>query len=204
MADYTTLSDVKGQLVETSLTSDYDTQLSAFIVTASRLIDGYLGVHDGYFAPSTDAVVRYYDGNNSDVIKIDNFTSVTALGVAESGGVQSSDYVSWSSSDYFVYPYNAAARGKPYTSIVVDIENGEKTHFPAYRKAVKVTAIFGDYYTVHPLVAQACNTQVVQWFMRAKNAWQNTGANEGMLTDTGGKLSEDVKAMLQPLLLEML
>lgn len=204
--DYTTLANVKAQIPESGIgsTTDYDALLTSLITSSSRMIDKYLGVQAGYFYPTTDDVTRYYDGNNSDELKIDDFVSITSLGVAEQGGLQSTDYFSWTSTDYYTHPYNAVANGQPYNTLVVDVENGEKSYFPRYRKAIKVTGIFGFSTTTPELIAQACMTQTLHWYMRAKNAWQNKGANEQFLVDTGGKLDEDVKTMLNGFMLDRL
>jgi hypothetical protein len=206
MADYTTLADVKAQIPESGLntTTDYDAAISGYITTASRLIDGYLGVPANYFSPSTDGETRYYNGTNDYEICIDPFLSISALGVSLDGGVNSTDYTAYDSTDYYFEPYNAAANGKPYSKIVLDVINSTKDPFPNYRKAVKVTAIFGYSAAIPDLIAQACKTQAVQWYMRGKSAWQNTGANEAMLTDTGGDLSRDVKNMLHSFMLDRL
>lgn len=205
MTDYTNLADIKLQIPESGLnsTTDYDAALSSYITTASRLIDQYLGVPDNWFAGSTDET-RYYDGNNDYEIQIDEFLSVSELGVSLDGGINSTDYTVYSSTDYYFDPYNAALYRKPYKKIVIDVLNTSRDPFPRYRRAVKVTGVFGHSATPPELIVQACKTQVVQWYMRAKNAWQNQGANETMLTDAGGKLSDDVKLMLHPFVMERL
>lgn len=208
MADYCTTADVKGALVETlgsSTDTTYDSLIGTLITSASRAIDGYVGQEDNYFYPSTDATTRYYDGNNSHTLKIDDYTSITALGVAENGGVASTDYVAWSSTDYFTYPYNASAKGKPYNALVVDLENGEKGYFPNFRKAVKVTAVFG-YSTTPPAdVKQACITMTLRYFMRAKSAYQDAGANPAMgQMFYVRELDPDVKVLLSKYIMENL
>lgn len=208
MADYTTLSDVKAQLVETlGSTTDttYDALISSLITSASRAIDGYIGAEDDYFYPSSDAETRYYDGNGGNQIVIDNYVSITTLAVAESGGVSSSDYITWSSSDWFDYPYNASAKGKPYNRIIVDIENGGKSYFPAWSKAVKVTGVFGYSATTPADVAQACKVMTLRYFMRAKNAFMDAGANPAIgqmfyITE----LDPDIKTLLSKYVMENL
>lgn len=208
MTDYTTTTDVKNQLVETlgsSTDTSYDAQIASLITSTSRAIDGYLGVEDDYFYPSSDAETRYYDGNGQTEIRIDDYISITELSVAESGGVSSSDYIVWSSTDYFVYPYNAQAKGKPYKKIVIDIENGEKEYIPAWSKAVKVTGVFGYSATPPADIAQACMVQTLRAFMRAKSAYQDAGANANLGQMFYVKeLDPDVKTMLQKYVMELL
>ena len=200
MADYCSSTDVKGQLVETlgsSTDMSYDDLIASLITSASRAIDGYLGVQDNYFYPSTDEETRYYDGRNQQELEIDDFVSISVLGVAENGGVSSGDYVTWSSTDFFYFPYNAPAKGKPYKKLIVDLENGTKGYFPAFRKSVKVTGIFGYSATPPAPVKQACMAMVIRYMQRAKNAYQDAGANSSIGELYYVKeLDPDVKTML--------
>lgn len=208
MADYTTLTEVKSQLVDSlgsSTDTSYDTLISGLITSASRAIDGYLGQEDDYFYPSTDNEVRYYDGNSYFELKIDDFLSISELAVSEAGGVSSSDYTVWSSSDYFIAPYNISAKGKPYNKIIVDMINGGRQAFYAFKKAVRVTGIFGYSLTPPADVALACKIMVIRYFMRAKNAYQDAGANPaiGQLFYVT-ELDPDVKLMLKKYVMENL
>jgi hypothetical protein len=208
MADYTSSSDVKAQLVDTlgsSTDSSYDALIGTLITSASRAIDGYLGKEDDYFLPSSDGQTRYYDGTNSYYIVIDDFTSISALGVSENGGVASSDYTAYSSSDYFTLPHNAAAKGKPYNAVEIDVVNSTQSAFPNYRKAVRVTGIFGYSTTVPADVSHACMVQVLRYFMRSKNAYQDAGANPafGQMFYVR-ELDPDVKTLLHKYVMENL
>jgi len=207
MTDYTTLADVKAQMPESGLvtSTDYDALISTLITPASRLIDRYLGAPDNYFSPSTDNETRYYDGNNDYEITIDPFASVTSLGVSLSGGLASTDYTAYSSSDYILEPYNAALNNRPYNKICIDVVNSTADPFPRYKKAVKVVAAFGNYPTIPDLIAQAARVQTLHFFMRAKSAYQNQSAGENVVaTNVAGGLSEDVKTLLMPFILDRL
>lgn len=202
MADYTTLTSVKAEIPDGGFTStDYDAQITSLITVASRMIDVYLGVAPGYFA-STSEETRYFDGNGETEVPIDDMVSITSLSVAETGDT---DYTAWTTSDmdYYVKPYNYAVVGLPISALVVD-HNGDQFNFPNYPKALQITGVFGFSSTAPSLIEQACKVQVIQWLMRSKQAYQNQGANETMLTDAGGKLSEDVKLMLYPYIIQRL
>lgn len=208
MADYCTTTEIKTELIETlgsSTDTTYDTLLGTLITSASRLIDGYVGRWENYFYPSTDLETRYFDGNNFGVLPIDEMVSISTLGVAELGGVQSSDYVDWSDTDYFTEPYNNTALHLPIRRIVADIENGSKSYFPARRKSVKITGIFGRSATPPDDVKQACKVQVLRYFMRSKSAYQDAGANPAMGQMFYVKeLDPDVKMLLSKYVLENL
>ena len=208
MAEYCTLADVKAQLVDTlgsSVDPTYDAQLNALRSSASRAIDGYIGQQDNYFYPSTDTVVRYYDGNRDFELQIDDFLSISELAVAQSGGMASTDYSIYSSTSYYFHPYNAANNGKPYKKIVLDTLNADDISFYGYPKGVRVTGIFGYSLTPPEDVKQACVALVVRHFMRAKNAFQDAGANPAMgqmfyVTE----VDPDVKMLLKKYVMENL
>lgn len=208
MADYCTISEVKANLPESiGSTTDttYDSLLSSLVTSASRAIDGYLGQEDDYFYPSSDNEIRYYDGNNDFELHLDDFISLSELAVSEQGAVGSTDYTVWSSSDYYLFPYNAVAKNKPYKKVVVDILNGAEQAFPNFRKAVRATGIFGYSVTPPSDVKQACMMMVIRYFQRAKNAYQDAGANPaiGQMFYIA-ELDPDVKLMLKRYVMENL
>ncbi len=208
MADYCTLAEVKSNLPESlgsSTDSTYDALIGTLITSASRAVDGYLGQQDNYFYPSTDPVIRYYDGNNDFELSIDDFLSVTELAVSEDGQVSSTGYVVWSSSDYYYHPYNAATKGKPYKKIVVDMLNGDRLAFPNFHKAVRVTGIFGYSLTPPADVKQACIVMTLRHMQRAKSAYADAGANPeiGQLFYVQ-ELDPDIKTLLKKYVMENL
>lgn len=210
--DYTSSSDVFSDIPESGFisSSDYTTTykvvMDGMITTASRLIDAYMGRWEGFFYPTTDAKTSYYDGSGEQEQDIDEHASITSVSVSEEGGIDSTSYTAWGSSDYYTYPYNASNHGKPITKIIADVLNGSKTVFYRYRRGVKIVGIPGYSTTTPELVKKACRIQAYRWFMRAKSGWQDvTGTEEtGQLKYKGmAELDADVRAMLKPLLLEL-
>jgi hypothetical protein len=200
MADYCTLAQVQAALPESPLSTTTDTaitgEINRLITAASRLIDREVGQADNYFYPSSDTATRYYDGSKDLYQDIDDMVSLTSLAVAESGGTGASDYTTWTeNTDFYVFPENHTALNLPICKLVID-RNGSKGIFPRFRKCIKVVGIFG--YSVAPPddIEQACIMQVVIWYMRAKQAFQQTGggAPTGSLTYTN--LDPDVKQIL--------
>lgn len=176
MADYCTVTEVKALAIESGLNVvfDYDTMLATVITSASRAIDREIGKPANYFYPSTDATVRYYDGNGGVRLGIDDAVSLSAVAVSESGGLASSDYTAWSSSDYITSPYNET----PISELIIDTLNGSKLYWFPYRKAVKVTAFFGYSSTPPADVAMACKMQTIRWFMKSKQMFAQSGSGE--------------------------
>ena len=206
MADYCTTAEAKALMtVDSGLASstDYDNLIGTIITAASRAIDREIGRQANYFSPSSVGETRYYDGTGTDCLWIDDAVSITSVSVSESGGLASSDYTLWSSSDYITYPYNST----PIMKLKVDTLNGSKLYFDRYRKAVKVVGVFGYSATPPNNVNMACRIQSVRWFQRGKQMFADTGANVdvGQVTINmgggafiGSKLDPDVAALLNP------
>lgn len=186
-----------------NVTEEYNSVLSTLITSASRAIDRELGKQENYFYPSTSDGTYYYDGNGAACLQIDDFVSITSVSVSEEGGLASSDYTLWSSSDYITVPYNTT----PIYRLEVDTLNGSKLYFDRYRKAVKVIGIRGHSATPPSTIALACKIQVMRWLARAKQMFADNGAsgdmgqvvlNIGNRNFIGSNLDPDVAAMLHP------
>lgn len=204
MGDYTTVAAVKADLPDSPLFSStdasYDAVIGSMITAASRLIDREIGRWPGFFYPSTDGdTTRYFDGGGEVEQIIDEMVSLTSIAVAESGGIDAGDYTSWTvDSDFYVWPYNYADLGQPIQALVIN-RNGSKGRWPCARKAVKVTGIFGYSYTPPSDIAQACKIQAMRWFMRAKQGYQDAGANAeiGQMVYVQ-QLDPDIREILRP------
>jgi hypothetical protein len=71
---------------------------------------------------------------------------------------------------------------------------------------VRVTGIAGYSLTPPAIISLAVRMQSIRWFMRAKQGYQDSGANVtvGGLTFKGQlELDPDIKALLYPLKLEL-
>jgi hypothetical protein len=206
--DYTSSTDAFADISEgTYSSSDYPV-MGNMVTVASRLIDAEFGRWAGFFYPTTDSVSFYYDGSDAECQEIDEFVSISAVAVAEQGGLSSSDYTSWTlNTDYIVKPHNYAAMSKPINELQIVDFNGVKAGFYGGQKSVMVTGIPGYSLTPPDLIVQATKTQAVRWFLRAKQGWQDTGANSefGQQQYKGmAELDSDVRAMLWALKLELM
>lgn len=200
MADYCSTSDIKAEMPDSTLASTtdttYDTAISNFITSASRLIDKEVGREPNWFA-STDEQTRYFDGSGEVVQDIDECHTLTSVSVSESGETCSSGYTDWTlGTDFYVWPYNYSDLGIPFTRLIADF-NGDGINFPRYRKAVKVVGQFGYSSTPPEDIKQACKIQAMRWFGRAKQMYQDASAN----ANTGQliyvkKLDPDVEELL--------
>ena len=202
MADYCTFLEIKQAMPDSPLATlagtEHATAFSAMITSASRLIDREVGRWPNYFYPTTDGETRYFDGSGKSWQDIDECVSITSLAVAESGGVDSTSYTTWGSTEYLAIPYNYAVLGQPITALEIDAY-GAKSVFYRYRKSVKLTGIFGYSSTPPDDIKQACKIQVMRWYMRAKQAWQDAGASVelGQMIYVQ-QLDPDIKNLLAP------
>lgn len=207
MNDYSTSTDAFNDLGTGEgnyTTSDYPIMVD-FITAASRAVDLEVGRPAGFFYPTTDEVTKYYNGSGCEELSIGEWVSISAVGVSEQGGLASTDYTAFSSSDYFVEPYNYMEDGKPINKLVIDRLNGSQSSFGRYRKGVKVTGIYGYSLTPPATIARAVRRQAIKWFMAAKQGYQQEGAsaNIGGLTFSIDKLDSDIKEMIWPFILEL-
>lgn len=201
--DYTSSTDAFADISEGNYSSSDYPQMASFVTAASRLIDREMGRWDGFFYPTTDSAIWYYDGNGECNQEIDEFVSISEVAVSEAGGLSSSDYTAWTlNTDYLTRPYNST----PIRSLALVEYNGTKGAFYSGQKSIRITGIPGYSSTPPDIVAQACKMQAVRWFMRAKQGYQDTGASValGSMTFTGKlELDPDVKQLLWPLILEL-
>ena len=205
--DYTTSTDAFADISEGSYSSSDYPQMATFVTVASRLIDIEFGKPEGYFAPTTDDKTYYYDGSGLREQDIDEFVSITSVAVSETGSLSSSDYTTWTlNTDYLTMPYNASVKGKPINKLAIVDDDGTKSVWYSFQKAVRVIGVAGYSATAPDLIKQAAKIQAVRWFMRAKGGYQDeTGTDEtGKLFYKGSpKLDGDIKLLLMPLMLEL-
>jgi hypothetical protein len=202
MADYVSVAEIKADMPDSDLSTlaDYDTVLSEMITAASRLIDREVGGWPDYFYPSTADSVRYFDGSGEKEQWIDAMTSLTSVSVSESGGRSSSNYTSWTeNTDYYVWPYHTSDLDVPIQKLIVDNDSGSKGKFAEVTKGVKVTGVFGYCNEPPADIVQAVKIQVMRWFMRSKQSYQDASANAalGQMMYVQ-ELDPDVKRLLMP------
>lgn len=205
--DYTTSTDAFADISEGTYSSSDYPQMATFITAASRLIDAEVGRWPGFFYPTTDDKTDYFDGSGECQQPVDEYAAITSVSVSEQGGLSSSDYTTWTlNTDYLTWPYNATNRGLPITRLDLVAYQGTKGAFYSGQKSVKVIGVPGYSTTTPDLVVQACKTQAVRWFMRAKGGYTDVSGNENTgQTQYKGQtmLDPDVKALLWSFKLEL-
>jgi len=127
---YATLDDIKAALgIPTATTTD-DSLLLNYLIATTRFIESREGA-GRRFVPWTGT--KRYDGSGAGRLYVDDLLSVTTL-------VDDDD--TWASTDYLLYPRNAAADGEPYRWIEVD-PDGDYSTFTDEADVVVITGEWG-------------------------------------------------------------
>ena len=158
---YVTLDEYKGwPKIDTSDTRD-NAELEVAIEAASRAIDNHC---DRWFYV-TGEQSRVYTPTNWRSVWTDDIVTVTA--VKTDPGGDGTYEVTWATSDYELYPANAALDGEPWRKIA-KADRGRYS-FPALQKSVEVTGTFG-WAAVPTAVKAACVMQATRLHRRTKEA----------------------------------
>lgn len=195
--DYATLAEMHAHLRVPDADTADDTAIGVAITAASRAID-----HDTQrqFGLTGSAVARLYtyareciDGRPS--LAIDDVQTTTGLAVALDQNYDGTFETSLTyGTDYDLWPWNAAADGKPWTHVI--LRPTTVAWFPHFARGVQVTANFG-WSTVPSIVKQAALIQGARFFTRRDSPYGIAGSpqigSELRLLD---RLDPDVSAML--------
>lgn len=140
---------------------DGDIQLA--LSAASRAVDEICARR--FYADSDATQVRYFTPYRPDYVWIDDLLTLTTLQTDEGGDGTYEN--TWTSTDYFLSPLNAAADSKPYTWIQAN--RFGSYIFPTWDKSVKVTGKFG-WSAVPPAVSEATTILAGRFLKRAREA----------------------------------
>lgn len=167
-----------------------DTAMEAAINGASRFIDKFCERH---FYSSAET--RCYTPMDTRVVYVDDLLSVTTFKTDEDGdGVYET---TWATTDYNLYPYNAALDGQPYT--VIEISSGGTRRFPAsVSKSVQIAGAFGYSATAPNDVKMACLIQASRLFKRSNAPFGIAGTSELGIMQMIPKIDADVRMLLEP------
>jgi hypothetical protein len=117
-----------------------DSTLDAQLLEATGFVSEKLG---RVFNQSTAGEVRYFTGNGTGKITIDDLVSLTQIAVDQAlDGTYSTTFAT--SAWAVLEPYNAAIYGKPYTSLrLLSVGSPTLTTWPTYERAVRITGTWG-------------------------------------------------------------
>jgi hypothetical protein len=194
--DYATLAELKHFIGPGITGTAEDAELTLALSAASRAIDHATGRQFGVLSA---VAIRYYapsDGFTAagrSVVLIDDLMSVAGLAIRVDGAGDGSYSTTLTGTDYQLYPWNAAADGRPWTAL---IGAGEGGTWPRRERALEVTAKWG--WTAVPAeVKQACLLQASRLLMRKNSPFGVAGSPEmGSELRLLSKLDPDVAVLV--------
>jgi len=186
---YVTRADLKTRLAIPSADTGSDAMLDSIIAGVCTQIND----HCGRVFWTVSAMTRHYDAEFSDMLNVDDLTTITAL-ATDSNGRRTYDET-WSASDYELFPYNAAQLSWPYSMILVRPDGARL--FPVGRRTVSVTGNWG-WPAVPAPVIEAAFLQCERLYQRRNSPMGVAGPNEfGQLTALA-PMDPDVIMLLRP------
>lgn len=193
--DYVTVAQLKAQLRVADSVDDAEAGIA--VTAASRAIDSNAGRQ---FGLTGSAVARRYtyDGMSIDgrpAIEIDDLMTTVGLVLALDTGTEGTFTGAMTlGTDFDLWPYNAAADGRPWTHLV--LRRAPANWFPYWAGAIRVTGNWG-WTTVPTVVVQAALIQSARFFVRRDSAYGVSGSPElGSEVRLLARLDPDVAVML--------
>lgn len=184
MADYCTTSDVKARINKTG--AEDDAVLAAIITAASRSIDRFCNVPDGFTA-GVAATARLFVGRGEDWLRLDSMAAAPTL-VEVKDSVTDTLYVAWAATDWLAAsgdPKTPDYNSLPYTLLITD-PNGNYPVFTDGRlterglPTVRVTAKWAFSTATPPDIREACAMQTARWYKRYQSAMADTVSSPEM------------------------
>jgi hypothetical protein len=170
--------------------------ISSLITAASNYIDAK--TNRRFYTTAADET-RYYqvvderDGDSGVLWLRDDLLSVTSLKTDEDGdGVYE---VTWTTSDYKLFPLNAVVSGRPYTWIETR-PNGSYGFPLRVQAGIQIIGKFGYSTSAPAVVKNACLLQVSRWWNRKNAPFGVVGSADMGQAVVVPKLDPDIAEML--------
>lgn len=148
---YLTLAEFKAYKDITSSDTTDDAVIEKIIEGASRFIDDITG--QTFYSDTGET--RYFTATDNEVLFIDNLYGITTLKTDEDqdGTYENTWNTGQTTGDFYLMPFNAAIKGRPYSWIEASDE-GDYT-FPKTQKGVQIVGDWG-YSAVPADIKMAC------------------------------------------------
>ena len=170
---YLTVAEFKGRLdsVSTTWNDTESTALERILESVSRNIDRFCGRH---FYKTATATSRYFTAEDGAYLCVDDLVSIDTSGLTTDEDGDRTYETTWATTDYDLWPFNAAAMNEPYTELRVAPQGANS--FPTVAKGVKVTGCWG-WPAVPAEVTEAT-------FLEAARQWQHAHSPSGVIAST--------------------
>lgn len=163
--DYVTAAQLKFSLGIPAADVVDDALLAIVITAASRAVDAETGRQFGVAAAAV-ARISTWDGRHLEgrpAAEVFDFASTTGLAVVTLDDAGATESTLVNGTDFDLWPWEAAADGKPWTHLV--LRPAAVGTFPGRARGVKVTALWG-WTAVPKLVENAILLQAARWYKR--------------------------------------
>lgn len=139
---------------------------------------------------------RYYTAVNPQMCWIDDLTAITSLATDDTGA--RSYGTTWASTDYDLWPENAALRGEPYT--VAQVTPNGRYRFPPLTRGVRIVGRFGVAASSPwiDVVKSATLLQVARYWARKSSPYGIAGSTALGQAIVLNELDPDVKQLIAP------
>lgn len=173
--EYATREEVKARMGLLESQNADDATIDALREAASRKVERYCNRPVGHFYGTTET--RYFTAHDSDCVRVGDLISIaTASGLCTDWGTRQYG-TSWTSSDYDLWPANAALDGRPYSEIRVS-PYGSRSFPEMIERGVRVTGVFGYQTLTPPEVREAVIQLVIRFFHRRNSPFGVVGSGE--------------------------
>jgi hypothetical protein len=202
-ANYCTVEDIKFTLPDVVWPTDRDAVLSNLCADASRAIDIFTRREPGAFAVEA-AVARYFDGTGENYLWIPGGLADAPTLVEMSPDPTLATYITVASTDYIMWPYDAPSRSQPYARLDINsYGSGLWSAWMGWRRAVRITAMFGFSKEPSAIIKRATITQACRWYMRGQQSFQDVGAKVEVGQKVYKGVDLDISLLLDDLVLKV-
>ena len=157
MLGYTSKNDIERYML-VDIDDSYNTQINEWIESVEAMINDYTG---RLYIADTIASIRYFDGDGSHLLLIDDCVSLTKIEMGDPTTTKDE----LDTDDYYVYPYNTTPKRKVYYDSIFTRDN----------KNIDVTAKWG-YSIAVPNDIKLATTILVSLII--EEAWQSEGETD--------------------------
>lgn len=193
--NYFTAADLKAYwpVNEIVTSTVWDAMMATLGTNVSRALDVLTWRQPGEFAVS-DVTTRTFDPPNQ--LSTDFQTTLFIGELADVPTLVSINGLAVPSSDYWLKPYNAAAEGRPYTSILLN-PDGTTQSWGVKLHSVTVTGKFGYSMTLPPDVFEAAMLYAIKFIRKAQQNYLETGTVLDSSQVMGGmKVDTDLQELI--------
>jgi len=199
-ATYATPEEVK-KMLTLSGTTFVDEEIGVALTVASDALDELCGGRKFRLDTSTQAkdTVRYYRPTSPTTVIVDDIVKVKTV-MVDNDGDGDFDWEFKESQQFFLWPYNAVADGRPYTQLQLNTANATRAFPSWYGRSIEVTGIFG-WPAIPSFLRAATSMLAVRLVKRMREAPFGVAVSSGIEVGTAVRIARsdpDIMALAEP------